>query len=49
MPRLSAVPVYTGVDWGQNFWCIGLIVLGISSLMGSINYITTIIKLRHRG
>src|ERR1039458_9699893 len=46
---LSAVPIYTGVDWGQNLWCISIIVLGASSLMGSINYITTIINLRTRG
>ena len=46
---LSAVPVYTGVDWGQNLWCISLIVLGISSLMGSINYITTIVNMRTKG
>ncbi len=46
---LSAVSVYTGVDWGQNLWCMSLIVLGISSLMGAINYITTIINMRTRG
>jgi len=46
---LSAVPIYTGVDWGQNLWCISIIVLGASSLMGSINYITTIINMRTRG
>jgi cytochrome c oxidase subunit 1 len=46
---LSAVPVYTGVDWGQNLWCISLIVLGISSLMGSLNYITTVINMRTKG
>jgi cytochrome c oxidase subunit 1 len=46
---LSAVPVYTGVDMGQNLWCISLIVLGISSLMGSINYITTIVNMRAPG
>ena len=46
---LSAVPNYTGVDWGQNLWCISLIVLGVSSLMGAINYITTIINMRTRG
>ena len=46
---LSAVPIYTGVDWGQNLWCISIIVLGISSLMGSINYITTIINMRTKG
>ncbi|MGH7780076.1 MAG: cytochrome c oxidase subunit I [Candidatus Binataceae bacterium] len=46
---LSAVPIYTGVDWGQNLWCISIIVLGISSLMGSINYITTVINMRTKG
>ena len=46
---LSADPTWTGVDWGQNLWCISLIVLGISSLMGSINYITTIINMRAPG
>ena len=46
---LSAVPVYTGVDWGQNLWCISLIVLGVSSLMGSLNYITTVINMRTKG
>ncbi|MEE8536922.1 MAG: cbb3-type cytochrome c oxidase subunit I, partial [Acidobacteriota bacterium] len=46
---LSADPQWTGVDWGQNLWCISLIVLGISSLMGAINYITTIINMRAPG
>ncbi len=46
---LSAVPTYTGVTWGQNLWCISIIVLGASSLMGSINYITTIINMRAPG
>jgi cytochrome c oxidase subunit 1 len=46
---LSADPQWTGVDWGQGLWCISLIVVGISSLMGSINYITTIINMRAPG
>jgi cytochrome c oxidase subunit 1 len=46
---LSAVAIYTGVDWGQNLWCISIIVLGASSLMGSINYIATIVNMRTRG
>ena len=45
---LSAVPNYTGVDWGQNLWCMSLIVLGVSSLMGAINYITTVINMRKK-
>jgi cytochrome c oxidase subunit 1 len=46
---LSSVPVYSGVYWGQNLWCISILVLGVSSLMGSINYITTIINMRAPG
>jgi cytochrome c oxidase subunit 1 len=46
---LSAVTIYTGVDWGQNLWCISLIGVGISSLMGSLNYITTTINMRTKG
>ncbi len=46
---LTAVTQYTGVNWGQNIWCISLIILGMSSLMGSINYITTIINMRAPG
>jgi cytochrome c oxidase subunit 1 len=46
---LSAVPAYTGVNWGQNLWCISLFILGVSSMMGSINYITTVINMRAPG
>jgi len=46
---LTANPVYTGVDWGQNIWCISLAILGFSSMMGAINYITTIINMRAPG
>ena len=46
---LSAKAIYTGVDWGQNLWCISLIILAISSMMGSINYITTVINMRAPG
>jgi cytochrome c oxidase subunit 1 len=46
---LSAVPEYTGVNWGQNIWCISLFTMGIGSMMGSINYITTIINMRAPG
>ncbi len=48
-PPLSAVPSYTGVEMGQNLWCISLIILGASSLMGAVNYITTIINMRAPG
>ena len=46
---LSADPVFTGVEWGQNLWCISLIILGFSSMMGAINYITTVINMRAPG
>ena len=46
---LSARPQYTGVQWGQNLWIISLLILGASSLMGSINYITTIVNMRAPG
>jgi len=46
---LTAVPVYTGVDWGQNLWIISLVILGFSSMMGAINYITTVINMRAPG
>jgi cytochrome c oxidase subunit 1 len=46
---LSSVPQYTGVNWGQNLWCISLFTMGIGSMMGSINYITTIINMRAPG
>src|SRR5262249_37889285 len=46
---LSAVASYSGVNWGQNLWCISLFVLGVSSMMGSINYITTIVNMRAPG
>ena len=46
---LSSVPEYTGVNWGQNLWCISLFTMGVGSMMGSINYITTIINMRAPG
>jgi cytochrome c oxidase subunit 1 len=46
---LSAVPSFTGTNWGQNLWCISLFLLGVSSMMGAINYITTIINMRAPG
>src|ERR1043166_38874 len=46
---LSARPEYTGVNLGQDLWILSLIILGASSLMGSINYITTIVNMRAPG
>ena len=46
---LSARAQYTGVEWGQHLWIIALMISGVSSLMGAINYITTIINMRAPG
>jgi cytochrome c oxidase subunit I len=48
-PPLSADPEFTGVALGQQLWLISLIILGFSSLMGAVNYITTIINMRAPG
>ena len=34
---------------GQTFWCISIFLFGISSTMGAINYVTTVITLRAPG
>jgi cytochrome c oxidase subunit I len=48
-PPLSANPEYSGVYTGQTLWLVSMIVLGFSSLMGAVNYITTVINLRAPG
>jgi cytochrome c oxidase subunit I len=52
----TSYPVLTVAKWatpgslnGQTFWLMGLLFAGVSSLMGSINYITTILMLRAPG
>ena len=52
----TSYPVLSVARWatpgslnGQTFWLIALLFAGVSSLMGSINYITTIIMLRAPG
>lgn len=46
---LSADPEYTGVSAGQQIWCLSLVVLGMSSILGATNYITTVINMRAPG
>ena len=46
---LSGPAVYTGVEWGISLWVLSLFVLAFSSLMGSINYITTVVNMRAPG
>ncbi|MDX1622926.1 MAG: cbb3-type cytochrome c oxidase subunit I [Gemmatimonadota bacterium] len=48
-PPLSAVPEFSGVSMGQKLWCVSIAVLGFSSLMGAVNYITTIVNMRAPG
>ncbi|HUY34837.1 MAG TPA: cbb3-type cytochrome c oxidase subunit I [Pirellulales bacterium] len=52
----TGYPPLSGVDSaapgslnGQTYWLIGLIFVGISSMMGSVNYMTTIIQMRAPG
>ncbi len=46
---LSASPEHSGVSGGQVLWCVSLIVLGLSSILGAFNYITTVINMRAPG
>jgi cytochrome c oxidase subunit I len=48
-PPLSANPEYSGVYMGQTLWLVSMIILGFSSLMGAVNYITTVINMRAPG
>src|SRR5512135_1377283 len=52
----TSYPILSVAHWatpgslnGQTCWLVALLFVGISSLMGSINYITTIIMLRAPG
>jgi cytochrome c oxidase subunit 1 len=42
-------PAQAGSGLGQLYWLVSLTFVGISSMMGSVNYITTIINLRAPG
>src|SRR2546428_562906 len=46
---LSARPDLSGASYGQMLWCISLVCLGLSSILGSLNYITTVINNRAPG
>ena len=49
-PPLSALPeMSSNSGTGQTLWLISLLFVGVSSLMGSINYITTIVMMRAPG
>jgi cytochrome c oxidase subunit 1 len=42
-------PLSTTLGPGQTCWIVGVIVVGTSSIMGAVNYVTTIINLRAPG
>jgi len=46
---LSAVSEYTGVSMGQKIWLLSIAILGLSSILGATNYITTVVQLRAPG
>lgn len=46
-PTLSSTIGQPGL--GQSLWCLALFFAGTSSLMGAVNYITTVIRLRAPG
>ncbi len=49
-PPLSAVPeAAPGSAWAQTLWLLGVTFVGVSSMMGSVNYMTTIIQMRAPG
>ena len=46
---LSSDPEWTGVSGGQQIWLLSLAILGLASIMGALNYITTVVNLRAPG
>jgi cytochrome c oxidase subunit 1 len=46
-PTLSTLIGSPGA--GQTLWCLAIFLLGISSTMGAVNYVTTVITLRAPG
>jgi len=49
-PTLNALQQATpGSGMGQTLWLFGVTFIGVSSMMGSVNYLTTIINMRAPG
>ncbi|WP_431844422.1 cytochrome c oxidase subunit I [Pedobacter anseongensis] len=49
-PPLSAIPkAIPGSELGMTLWLISMVLFVASSLMGGINYVTTIINMRTKG
>jgi len=49
VPLSALADKIPGSGTGQTLWIISLLLVGTSSIMGAINYITTIIMLRAKG
>ncbi|GAB2798524.1 cytochrome c oxidase subunit 1 [Hymenobacter luteus] len=49
-PPLSALPqAIAGSGLGQTLWLVSMVLFVVSTLLGGVNYITTILNLRTRG
>jgi cytochrome c oxidase subunit 1 len=48
-PLSTNVNSAPGSGWGQTLWLLGLTMVGVSSMLGSVNYMTTIILMRAPG
>lgn len=46
---LSSNATYSGVNWGQTLWILGLALEFTSFLMGGVNFLTTTITMRAPG
>jgi cytochrome c oxidase subunit 1 len=46
---LSSSAAYSGVNWGQTLWILGLALEFASFLMGGVNFLTTTITMRAPG
>ncbi|RAL21601.1 cytochrome c oxidase subunit I [Lujinxingia litoralis] len=40
--------VYTPI-WGADFWVVGLILVGVSSTLGAVNFLATVFNMRCKG
>jgi len=43
------VPLSVAAPFGQTLWAVSVILLGTSSIMGSINFVTTVLTMRAEG
>jgi cytochrome c oxidase subunit 1 len=48
-PLASVLSAAPGSGAGQTLWLLGVVFVGVSSMMGSVNYMTTIIQMRAPG